>query len=94
MAPTMRIPETLVDSVNAYLAIRASLNVAQEAELDTIIFPGMGTGIGRLPATICAAQMRAAYNEVILNQRPQIKSLAGAAQYHYALAEGKIITLD
>jgi len=92
-APTMRIPETLVDNVNAYLATRAALRIAKKENMQAVVFPGMGTGIGRLAPRICAAQMQAAYNEVILNQKPKIRTLAGAVQYHYGLAGGQIIHL-
>ena len=38
-APTMRVPETLVDSANAFLASRAALKVAKEAKLSSVAFP-------------------------------------------------------
>lgn len=63
-APTMRVPMILPsDTVNPFLAARAALLYALE-NVDSIAFPGMGTGIGRVSPAICARQMRAAIIEV------------------------------
>ncbi|MDJ0852075.1 MAG: macro domain-containing protein [Myxococcota bacterium] len=71
-APTMRVPENISNTVNAYLAFRAALLAAQafnrsagEARIRSLVVPGLGTGVGRLEPRRCAGQMRIAYDAVI-----------------------------
>ncbi|MEL7230969.1 MAG: macro domain-containing protein [Pseudomonadota bacterium] len=75
-APTMRIPQILgSETVNPYLATRATIILANSGVLPTnleqqgrpirdvvqsIAIPGLGTGIGRVPAQICAHQIKQA----------------------------------
>jgi O-acetyl-ADP-ribose deacetylase (regulator of RNase III) len=57
-APTMRVPTILPpDTIAPFLAARAAISAC---ECQSIAFPGMGTGVGRVPPDICARQMRAA----------------------------------
>lgn len=72
-APTMRIPESAEFTINAYLAFRAILIAAQnfnrglgERRIDSLVCPGLCTGIGRMPPHRCAGQMRMAYWSVSL----------------------------
>jgi len=77
-APTMRVPMLLEDTVNVYLATRAvlllhkygvfedGLKIAEK--IKTIVFPGMGTGVGMVQPVICARQMKRAVDEVFLNK--------------------------
>lgn len=76
-APTMRVPTRLPENtVNVFLATRASLFLAQKMEasglLSSVAFPGMGTGIGAVSPEKCAIQMRAAYDWVFNNKRPEM----------------------
>ncbi|MFZ4813404.1 MAG: macro domain-containing protein [Phototrophicaceae bacterium] len=75
-APTMRVPTELgANSVNAYLAMRAVLQLIQLDALDdgtpikdvihSLAVPGLGTGVGRVPADICAYQMHRAYLDIV-----------------------------
>jgi O-acetyl-ADP-ribose deacetylase (regulator of RNase III) len=71
VAPTMRVPERVPRSLNAYLAFRAALTAVlrfndQRATpaIRSLICPGLGTGIGQMPPRRCAAQMRLAYLQV------------------------------
>jgi O-acetyl-ADP-ribose deacetylase (regulator of RNase III) len=71
-APTMRIPEPVASSINAYLAFRAILvaienfNQAQgRRAIDSVVCCGLGTGVGRMGPSRCAAQMRIAYNVML-----------------------------
>lgn len=68
-APTMRVPMEIKATVNAYLAMKAVLivTVSHQAHLsiNSIAIPGLGTGVGALPAHLAARQMRIAYDEVI-----------------------------
>jgi O-acetyl-ADP-ribose deacetylase (regulator of RNase III) len=77
-APTMRVPMVLPsDSNNPYLATRAVLRLWRlgavmegrdagrpiREVVSSVAFPGMGTGVGRLPPALCARQMRVAVDE-------------------------------
>ncbi len=69
LAPTMRVPSQIGDTVNAYLAFRALLlavvrfNSATVTPIRTLVVPGLGTGIGCMPPTRCAHQMRIAFDQ-------------------------------
>ena len=77
-APTMRVPMKLGSAtVNPYLATRAALLLIRHGSfvdgplagrrmdetIRSIAFPGMGTGVGKVPVEICARQMRKALQE-------------------------------
>jgi O-acetyl-ADP-ribose deacetylase (regulator of RNase III) len=71
-APTMRVPMCVDKSVNAYLAFRATLielikfNTNNESyKINHVVCPGLATGIGKIPAELCARQMFQAYNIII-----------------------------
>ena len=71
-APTMRVPENISRSLNAYLAFRAALlavarfNASEPPPgIRSMLVPGLGTGVGRLDAKRCATQMRCAYDSVL-----------------------------
>lgn len=78
-APTMRVPMILRDTVNPYLAARAVLLLARHGtfragplvgqaisdHVQTIAFPGLGTGVGKVPEELCAHQVRAAIESVL-----------------------------
>jgi O-acetyl-ADP-ribose deacetylase (regulator of RNase III) len=69
-APTMRVPGDIADTVNVYLAFRAALIAVLDHNragnpIRTLLVPGMGTGIGQVPAGRAARQMRHAYDVVI-----------------------------
>ena len=69
VAPTMRVPEPVSNTLNAYLSFRAvllavrSFNVPN-ARIRSLVVPGLGTGIGAMDARRCAAQMRIALDQV------------------------------
>jgi O-acetyl-ADP-ribose deacetylase (regulator of RNase III) len=69
-APTMRVPEDVSRTLNAYLAFRAILLAVQRhkassaAPIRSLLCPGLGTGVGAMPPRRCAAQMRVAYRQV------------------------------
>jgi O-acetyl-ADP-ribose deacetylase (regulator of RNase III) len=77
-APTMRVPMILGrESVNVYLATRAVLLLVRYGSFDdgtpisekvkSVVFSGMGTGVGRVPPEICARQMKQAIQDVNMN---------------------------
>lgn len=71
-APTMRLPMNVANTLNAYLAFRAVLqavrdhNRRQPGTIRSILCPGLGTAVGRMPPRRCARQMLAAHRAVIL----------------------------
>jgi O-acetyl-ADP-ribose deacetylase (regulator of RNase III) len=89
-APTMRIPEPIPYTINAYLAFRAILvaieNFNKERSkraIDSVVCSGLGTGIGGVTPTKCARQMRAAYQT--MKMPPRILSYHGIHAFHKAL---------
>ncbi|XP_070191103.1 uncharacterized protein [Littorina saxatilis] len=67
-APTMRVPQDVRQTVNAYLAFRAVVLAVQRHNADsskmpitTVLCPGLGTAVGRMSKPQCAKQMLAAY---------------------------------
>jgi O-acetyl-ADP-ribose deacetylase (regulator of RNase III) len=70
-APTMRVPGGMAGSLNAYLTMRAALvavlrhNTRGGRPIRSVAIPGLGTGVGGMPAAAAAGQMRAAYDSVV-----------------------------
>ena len=68
--PTMRVPENVSNTVNAYLAFRAGLievvnfNKSSNEKITSILCPGLGTSSGKMAKTICAKQMKYAYDSI------------------------------
>lgn len=72
-APTMRVPGSVKNSANAYLAFRAVLLAVQEfnkdsVKINSITCPGLGTAIGQIEPWACARQMFEAYERIHLNE--------------------------
>ncbi len=66
-APTMRVPLDISGTLNVYLAAKAIFNLLKnESRINSVTISGLGTGVGRLPHSICAKQMKRAYDEVWL----------------------------
>jgi len=94
-APTMRVPMILRETVNVYLATRAVLLLVKHGTLadgtavrevaQTVAFPGMGTGVGRVPPEVCARQMRAAIEDILLDQYEFPVSWMDAQRRHQRL---------
>jgi len=61
VAPTMRVPKRLPDSINIRLAFRAALDEANWLEVQSIVFPGMGTGVGGVNPKTAAYEMLRGY---------------------------------
>jgi O-acetyl-ADP-ribose deacetylase (regulator of RNase III) len=91
VAPTMRVPMVLTESVNAYLATRAALLCAlrhpgeHPGKISRLAFPGMGTGVGQLSPNTCARQMRVAIDDVLLDQFKPPRTWAEASERHQLL---------
>lgn len=89
-APTMRVPESVAHTTNAYLAFRAILlairrfnEAASEPRIASVVCPGLGTGIGGLEPRRCAVQMRMAYKQV--TGKARIPSFNSIHAIHRAL---------
>jgi O-acetyl-ADP-ribose deacetylase (regulator of RNase III) len=98
-APTMRVPMNLKDSVNPYLAARAIFLLATHDHfrsgslagekianrIQSIAIPGLGTGAGKISSKVCAQQVRAAINDVLLGEYRMPQSWAEASERHQLL---------
>ena len=87
VAPTMRVPENVGATTNAYVAFRAALLAVmrhnrenRHERIRSLLVPGLGTGIGGLDPRRCAAQMRIALD--LLTKPPRIPSFALIRQLH------------
>jgi O-acetyl-ADP-ribose deacetylase (regulator of RNase III) len=90
VAPTMRVPEPIPFTINAYLAFRAVLVAVQNCnralgrlEIDSLVCCGLGTGIGQVGANRCAMQMRAAFQ--VMTKPARMLSHRGLHEFHKAL---------
>ncbi|MEO5928625.1 MAG: macro domain-containing protein [Candidatus Kapaibacterium sp.] len=99
IAPTMRVPMALENSVHPYLAARAVFLLGKHGVISdgpakgtkvadairTIAIPGLGTGVGRVGANTCAHQVRQAINDLLLEQYRMPESFADASIRHQLL---------
>ncbi len=78
VAPTMRVPQNVGRTVNAYLSFRAALravfafNDLHGQPIGTLLVPGLGTDNGFMPPLRAARQMRAAYDTVVYGLPPNL----------------------
>ena len=95
-APTMRVPQSLHNSANPYLAMRAVLLHIKNAEyqgipvadlVQTVAIPGLGTGVGEVHPSVCARQVQFAINEVIYGKTAFPDSWLSAHTLHYDLVQ-------
>ncbi|MBL9005170.1 MAG: macro domain-containing protein [Myxococcales bacterium] len=90
-APTMRVPMNVADTVNAYLAFRAVLRTVKQHNrtaaqpIRSVLCPGLGTAVGRMPPKRCARQMAAAYFCAEKGQTPVLPALGMAVDLHFRL---------
>lgn len=68
-------------------SIRSEKVVSPEL-MNSVLCPGLGTAIGRLPYNIAAYQMREAYRVVMENQPHNFHDIAGSYCYHDAMRRG------
>jgi O-acetyl-ADP-ribose deacetylase (regulator of RNase III) len=94
-APTMRVPEDVSNTINAYLAFKAALKVAKDLGLNSILCPGLATTTGKMPVCRASFQMHCAYYEAFtlekaLGQPPlSVYDLRDYASMHKAMKEYK-----
>jgi O-acetyl-ADP-ribose deacetylase (regulator of RNase III) len=103
VAPTMRVPMVLQDTVNPYLAARAVFILVTRGtfisdkhagqpisdHIKTVAMPGLGTGVGKVGFNICARQVRAAINDILLKEYRMPQSWAEASERHQLLYTNK-----
>ena len=107
-APTMRVPMILKNSVNPYLAARAALllvkyGVFTEGHLrgkaiidyvESLAFPGLGTGVGQVGPNTCAYQVKTAIEDVLIASDAFPTSWADAQRRHQQLYTDRIRDLQ
>jgi len=70
VAPTMRLPMSIDNTLNPYLAFRAVLLRAKDTGIESLVCPGLGTGVGKACPEMVARQMFVAYLNVVLQRSP------------------------
>jgi O-acetyl-ADP-ribose deacetylase (regulator of RNase III) len=85
VAPTMRVPADVSDTVNAYLAMRAILRTVEAhnraarlnpgEQIRLLALPGLCTGTGKMAPNRAAYQMWTAYRSIILGDLDWSKTL-------------------
>jgi O-acetyl-ADP-ribose deacetylase (regulator of RNase III)/protein-tyrosine phosphatase len=108
-APTMRVPAVLPYDTHApYLAARAALLLIKHGKFTngqhagkpigsvvrSVAFPGLGTGIGRVSADVCARQVAMAIREFGSAEAYQRKNVRFPASWMEALADNLLLHLD
>jgi O-acetyl-ADP-ribose deacetylase (regulator of RNase III) len=107
-APTMRVPMVLQDTVNPYLAARAVFILVTRGtflsgkhagqpisdHIKTVAMPGLGTGVGKVDFKVCALQVRAAINDILLKEYRMPQSWAEASEKHQLLYTNKLKRLQ
>ena len=108
VAPTMRVPMVLSESVNPYLAARAVFRLVKAGvfisgqfegqrirdHISRLAMPGLGTGVGKIGYNTCAHQVRSAINDVLLDQYRMPESWAEASERHQLLYTTKLKRLQ
>lgn len=90
-APTMRVPMNISQTVNVYLAFRAALiavlahNAIADTPIQSLLVPGLGTGIGEVTPERAATQMRLAYNAIINSEGTKSRNARAVLAEHRAL---------
>lgn len=101
-APTMRVPMSVAGTVNPFLAARAVLRLVKQGHfapgsggeghvshaVTSLALPGLGTGTGGVSPRVCAAQVRAAIEEVLLGRVTRFPDLRAALAAHDSLVRG------
>ncbi|WP_444997381.1 macro domain-containing protein [Aliikangiella sp. IMCC44359] len=78
VAPTMRVPSNINGTLNVYYAFRSMMleiikfNKKRRTPIKSVVFPGMGTGIGGMSERKSAMQMAFAYKQLL--EREQQKT--------------------
>lgn len=95
VAPTMRVPEDVSNTVNAYLAMRGALlavishnrKATSANRITSLAVPGLATGVGGMPHERSAYQMWMAYRTVMLGDVEWSQTLAKQAAVQKKMRE-------
>ena len=99
VAPTMRVPMVLRDTVNPYLAARAVFRLVRQGVfghgrhsgrsvgelIHRVALPGLGTGVGQVSPNVCAHQVAQAIEDVLLERYSMPRTWAEASERHQQL---------
>ncbi len=93
LAPTAYVAMDVSGTLHPYLSARAALRHfkaidRREPKVWHMLMPGLGTGLGRVTPRACAAQMRRAYDEVVLGRKLLPKSSVAAREDYLHLCGG------
>jgi O-acetyl-ADP-ribose deacetylase (regulator of RNase III) len=104
-APTMRMPMDIKETINPYLAARATLLLWKYGHfrdgphggapianvIKTIALPGLGTGVGSVDPDVCARHVRGAIDDVVLERFRYPESWGQVLQRHETFL-GRLLT--
>jgi O-acetyl-ADP-ribose deacetylase (regulator of RNase III) len=94
-SPTMRVPENVMNSFNAFLSMRAILiNCMLNSDIRTVSIPGLCALSGSMPFIIVARQMRVAYDKIILNKTKFLHWREEKYLQEYMMCKNNIIPED
>jgi O-acetyl-ADP-ribose deacetylase (regulator of RNase III) len=91
VAPTMRVPMILKNSVNVFLATKGIFLTLHKnwstlgKRIKTISISGLGTGVGQMKYDICAKQMKEAYSEILMHNYSFPETWSEAQERHVLL---------
>ena len=90
--PGSRIPHSVEWTPNAYLAFRGAIRAVRVHNdrnpgnaIASILCPGLGVGVGKMPFEVCAQQMRMAYDVCYRGQTFSPKTLLEAHDWHVGM---------
>lgn len=64
-APTMRVPKRITDIHDVFLAARAATRKAMLHHCESVVFPGMGTGVGGVNPQIAIRMIKKGIDEAL-----------------------------
>jgi len=88
-APTMRVPEVILDPTAVRLAMRAAIRAAIDAGFSSVVVPGLGSGCGQVKPGWVASYMAAGLADA-LKPAPTFVSFREALKDHNAPREQAI----
>ena len=58
---------------------------SEKERISSVLIPSMGTGVGKIPFSVAARQMRAAYEDIVLKRFKYPEDFGDAQQTHVML---------
>lgn len=85
VAPTMRVPQVIMDPADVYLATRAAMGEAMRNPfVQRVGFPGMGTGCGMVHPLVAARCMKRGIEDAVAGA-PTFATVHEHRAYHHEL---------